>query len=176
MLVMVLMAIIVSSISFSFDVQSPKDKTFKEAKRFQAIYHLAAEYALLNNVQFGIVIKEQGYEFVGFDGERWTPISDETYFAEYELEEFFRLELRMDDIPWLDEQANEDEGLFETSNDEEEEEDKIVPQLYLFSSGDISPFELVIIYEEDFSDDDPVGYSVTGEYTIPLKVEGPLEL
>ncbi|AWB68688.1 type II secretion system protein GspH [Saccharobesus litoralis] len=178
MLVLVLMAILVSSISFSFDTNDPSKKVEKEARKFQALYHLAVEYALLNNVQFGVVINEAGYEFVGFDGQRWSPISGEATFAEQEMPENITLQLRVDNIPWLDQQNQEDD-LFSSSDDEDtqkDEEDKVVPHIYLFSSGDITPFELLFIYDEAFSDIDSFCFSVTGEYAIPLKVEGPLEV
>ncbi|NTS75839.1 type II secretion system minor pseudopilin GspH [Catenovulum sp. SM1970] len=177
MLVLVLMAILISSISFSFDVSDPKERTYKEAKRFQTAFHMASDYGLLNNIQIGLVVDEESYQFVGYDGNQWMSFPDEPVLAAYQIPEQIIMSLTMGEIPWLDDQSLlGEEDLFSSGDEDEREEDgskkqKLIPQVYLFSSGDITPFELTFSYAATFDSPDPIEFQVIGVDVIPLKVK-----
>lgn len=172
MLVMVLMAVVLSSVSLSFDIRSDQDKVEEEAKRLQAVVQLASDYALLNNFQLGLRLDETSYQFLVYDGEKWQALDSDKMFSEHELEEGFELNISIGDIPWL-EHYDEDDGLFSSSEDEDDEEDKkkLIPQVYLFSSGEITPFSVQFIFNRPFSGEDEIVYQVSGETELPLKVE-----
>jgi general secretion pathway protein H len=59
----------------------------------------------------------------------------------------------------------------------EEREKKITPQVYILSGGDLSPFSVTfrltkeLAYIEDAED---LAYRVTGLYSVPLVIEGPV--
>ncbi len=177
MLVLAIMAVMLTAVQLNFDLASPNDKVEKEANRFHAVFQLASDYSQLNNVQLGLVTDEISYSFVAYDGDRWMMLSEERFLEQYELEEGFSLELSLGDIPWLEDALEPGEGLFDDDEEEDDEDDekKIIPQVYIFSSGDITPFTLTFVYEEEFSNDDAVAYDVKGEYAIPLTVDGPVE-
>jgi general secretion pathway protein H len=55
---------------------------------------------------------------------------------------------------------------------------KLIPQVYILSGGDISPFSLTFYLNDEFSntigfDEKQPLYRVTGIYSVPLKIEGP---
>ncbi len=174
MLVMVLMAVVLSSVNLSFDIRSDRNKVEDEAKRLQAVVQLASDYALLNNLQLGLWVEEKSYQFLGFDGEVWTTIDEDKILKKYELEDNFKLKLTLGDIPWLDNVDAED-GLFslvgQDDEDDEDEQKKLVPQVYLFSSGEITPFSVQFIYQRPFSGEDDIVFEVSGETELPLKIE-----
>ncbi|MER2492401.1 type II secretion system minor pseudopilin GspH [Catenovulum sediminis] len=174
MLVMVLMAVILSSVSLSFDIRSDYDKTKDEAKRFQAAFQLAADFGLLNNLQLGLLVEKTSYQFLVFNGEQWQAIEEDKVFSTYELPEYFELTLTQGEMAWLDD-YQEEEGLFNQADEEDEDDKKkkLIPQVYLFSSGEITPFSLQISYEVPFSGEDNIIFEVTGEDTTPLKVVDP---
>lgn len=191
MLVMAIMGVILGLTSFSFDVSSNKERVNKEARRFVAVFQAASDFALLNNFELGLQVKENTYRFLAFNHESylWSELSDEELLEEYELPEDFTLQLALGDIPWLDDQRSLEDGLFsqesllgedslfELGEEKEiEKRKKMRPQVYLFSSGEITPFTLTFLFEEAFSDEEPIAFEVTGEFTLPLKVEGPVRL
>lgn len=172
MLVMVLMAVVLSSVSLSFDIRSDQNKVEDEAKRLQAVVQLASDYALLNNFQLGLRLDENGYQFLVYDGEKWQALDGDKMFNQHELEEEFELQVSIGEIPWL-ENYDEDAGLFFDPDDEEDEDGKkkLIPQVYLFSSGDITPFSVQFIFNRPFSGEDEIVYQVSGESELPLKIE-----
>lgn len=175
MLVMVLMAVVLSSVSLSFDIRSDRTRVEDEAKRFQAVVQLASDYALLNNLQLGLQIEERSYQFLGFDGENWQAINDDKLFSIHELDEEFTLQLSIGEIPWLDDYDAE-EGLFgRLSDDEDDNEQKnkkrLIPQVYLFSSGEITPFSVQFVFHRPFSNEREIVIEVSGEDELPLKLQ-----
>lgn len=50
----------------------------------------------------------------------------------------------------------------------------MIPQVYILSSGDITPFRAEFSMADTFDLDTPVEFHVVGEYTTPLAIAGPL--
>lgn len=68
---------------------------------------------------------------------------------------------------------NEDEE--DDFTEEEEEKKKTIPQVYMLSGGDITPFSLTFsLAEFAFDGDENISFKVSGIYTTPLTIEGPI--
>ena len=175
MLVVALIGVIVTLVQFNFVGSSVEDKLKKESLRFAGVYELAAEYAMLNNVELGIVFEEQQYQIVGFDGIRWSPLADNNLSAAHKFSSGVVYELQLDDLP-LEEKPLFDTDTFVVESDDfrEEEEQVIIPQLYILSGGDITPFSVEFSIESDF-ELQSIAYKVTGLYSTPLTIEGPIQ-
>lgn len=159
----------------------------KEGQRLQVLIDMASDYAVLNQKQMGIRFEplEQAYYFVFLnEDDRWEKISDEKLYAEHTLDEPFRFELNLDDLPWdmddqlfdrdiFDENFSLDDANTEIGN--EEEKKLPPPQVLIMSSGEITPFTLTLSYEPDFSTDDPVYFQLQNQDVPPLLLDGPLE-
>jgi general secretion pathway protein H len=180
MLVIVLIGIMVSAVQFSFSSSKPEQLLQQNSARFAGIFDVAAEYGMLNNIELGLYIDENTYQFLGYDGVTWAPIADKPIFETYTLPEGVELALQLDDLPIEDVllfdpallNNEDDESLFE----EEEEEKKIIPQVYILSGGDITPFSLTFeLADFAFDQGEDVSFKVTGIYTTPLTIEGPIE-
>ena len=175
MLVIALIGVIVTLVQFNFVGSSVEDKLKKESLRFAGIYELAAEYAMLNNVELGIIFEEEQYQIVGFDGVRWSPLTDNRLSAPYKFSSEVIYELQLDDLP-LEEKPlfNADTFVVESDDFNEEQEEVIIPQLYILSGGDITPFSVLFSIESDF-EQQGIAYKVTGLYSTPLTIEGPIQ-
>ncbi len=180
MLVIVLIGIMVSSVQFSFSSSKPEQLLQQSSARFAGIFDVAAEYGMLNNIELGLYIDENTYQFLGYDGVRWSPIADKPVFEAFTLPEGVEVVLQLDDLPIEDVllfdptllNNEDDESLFE----KEGEEKKIIPQVYILSGGDITPFSLTFeLADFSFDKGEDVIFKVTGIYTVPLTIEGPLE-
>ena len=180
LLVLALIGITVSVITFTAVGTNNYDKVEEEAKRFQVVFDMASDFAVLNQRQLGIRIDEEEntYTYVALDDEeQWIEIPDQALFATYEMPEDMFLELNLDDLPWDTEGQLFDRGVFDEElslRDEgveignEEDIPPPPPQLFLLSSGDITPFELSITYEDAFSDELPITFTLQGNETTPL--------
>jgi general secretion pathway protein H len=179
MLVIVLIGVMVSAVQFTFSGNKPEQLLEQNSARFAGIFDVAAEYGLLNNVELGLFIEENSYQFLGYDGVSWTPIADNPLFEVFTLPEGIEITLQLDDLP-IEEPLLFDSSLLITEDDDElftedEEEKKIIPQVYMLSGGDITPFSLTFsLAEFAFNGDENVSFKVTGIYTTPLTIEGPI--
>lgn len=181
LLVMALIGISVSVITFTALGTNNYDKAEEQAKRFQVVFDMASDFALLNQVQLGIRIDEEEstYTYVALnDEDQWIEIPNQKLFASYQLPEYMRFELELENLPWEQEDQLFDRGIFDeglsVSEDgvnigNEEEEPPPPPQIFLLSSGEITPFELRFIYEDDFSDELPITFLIQGKDTTPIE-------
>ncbi len=176
MLVIVLIGLMASAIQFSFSSNKPQETLKQSSERFAGIFAVAVEYSMLNNVEMGVFIEDNTYHFVGYDGTRWTDIPEQTVFNVFTLPDGVEIELALDDLP-LDEPQLFDSSIFSQEDDDEdfkrEKEKKIIPQIYILSGGDITPFSLTFRFDETLTELEDIAYRVTGLYSTPLTIEGP---
>ncbi|XQW84804.1 type II secretion system minor pseudopilin GspH [Thalassotalea piscium] len=178
MIVIVIIGLMVAAVQFSFSGNKPETKLQQESVRFAGVFDLAAQYGLLNNIELGLVVTTNNYEFVGYDGTQWVALSDIASLALYQLPENMTLTISFDDLSPDDNSLisrelfeSEDEEGFSLENDDEK---PIVPQVYILSGGDITPFKVIFGWDESVRLDKEITYEVIGEYTTPLMVKGPI--
>jgi general secretion pathway protein H len=189
MLVIVLVGLMVSVIQFSASGNKAEEMLEMSSKRFAGVFNIAAEYGMLNNIELGLMIDKKGYQFLGYDGDKWTDVSENEMFSRFELPEGLELVLQLDDLPIEEPQLFDTELFNELQEDnkdpdEELQEDrgsdnniekkKLIPQIYMLSGGEITPFSLRFQLEENDYIETKLYFKVTGLYTTPLSVEGPL--
>ncbi|WP_236701332.1 type II secretion system minor pseudopilin GspH [Thalassomonas viridans] len=173
MVVIVVIGIMVSLVQFSVSGSRPEEKLKQASARFAGVFEIAAEYSMLNNVELGLLVDENTYQFVGYDGVRWSPLADADLFTAYSISEDLKMELQLDDLP-IEEPALYDRSVFEVEEEDsfsEQEEEKVIPQVYILSGGDITPFSLTFSFIEDLVLDEEYAYRVTGLFTTPLTSE-----
>lgn len=177
MLVIVLIGLMVSVVQISFSSNKPEQLLEQSSAKFAGVFEIAAEYGLLNNIELGLFIDENTYQFLGYDGTRWVPIADNPLFEVVDLPEEVEIDLQLDDLP-VETSALADYSALYAEEDglsEEEDDKKIIPQVYILSGGDITPFKLTFsLAEFVFELDSDISYQVTGSYSTPLTIEGPI--
>jgi general secretion pathway protein H len=188
MIVLLIVGILVSSVVYNSFSVNQEELLKKQAQRLQVVVETVSEFAILNQLEMGMRIEpDRGeYFFMVLDEEQqWQPFAATTVFEPYQLPENFGLELQLDDLPWISEDSLfEDNTIFDEklSLDDkdvrigEDDEPPPPPQVLLFSSGEITPFSMILKYEPNFGDDEPVYFRVNGEEYIPLTIEGPLDV
>lgn len=175
MLVIVLIGIFVTTVQFNFYSNKPERQLEQQAERFYGLFTLAAEYGLLNNVQLGIVFTKKSYQFVGFDGTDWVELPEQDKLTLIELPEELIIDLALDDLPLDDGPLLFDPKAMMPEDDNFREPDRpAIPQVFILSGGDISPFQVTFAFDPDAEIDLGITYQVTGLYSLPLQIEGPL--
>jgi general secretion pathway protein H len=187
MVVLFIMGLATGAVMLSYSGESGQDLLKKQTQRLQVVFNMASDYAVLNQRQLGLRVenKDSSYYFMFLDEEEeWQKLELDKTFAEHQLPEFFSLELSLTDLPWETEESlfgsdAFDEGL-SVSNDgveigNEEEKKLDPPQIFIFSSGEITPFSITLAYEPEFSNEQPSYFRIDGQDSIPLTTEGPLD-
>ena len=180
MLVIALLGVMVTLVQFTFSGNRPEDILKEQSLKFAGIFNIAAEYSMLNNLELGLVVEKEQYQFLAYDGEKWSEIPENDMFAVFPVPKGIELAIQLEDLP-IEEPQLFDAKTFNIEDDDDftikdEEEKKIIPQVYILSGGDITPFSLSFALSESdyFEQEEEITYRVVGLYTTPLKVEGPL--
>ncbi|MBL4766093.1 MAG: type II secretion system minor pseudopilin GspH [Colwellia sp.] len=188
LVVIALIGLIVSVVQFNFSGKRPEDTLKTASYQFSELFESAAYYGLLNNIELGLYIDKNSYRFLGYDGTKWSEIPQQDWLAAQELPEGVTFKLVLDDLP-IEEPLLFDSSVFKTKDDEflsfdsteqtkeTEKEKLLLPQVYILSGGDITPFSLTFKFNEEVSrydDLSELAYRVSGIYSTPLTVEGPV--
>ena len=187
MLVLLIMGLATGAVVLSYNGENGRDLLKKQTQRLQVVFNMASDYAVLNQRQLGLRVEDDNnsYYFMYLDEtQEWQKLEFDDTFAEHQLPDLFSLELFLTGLPWetdnnlfssdiFDEKLSVSRDGVEIGN---EEEKKIKPpQIFIFSSGEITPFSLTLAYEPDFSNELPTYFRINGQDSIPLTTEGPLD-
>ena len=186
MVVLLIMGLATGAVMLSYSGESAQDLLKKQTQRLQVVFNMASDYAVLNQRQLGLRVQDDksSYYFMYLDEvQEWQKLELDSTFAEHQLPERFNLELLLTDLPWETEESLFGSGVFDeelsVSNDGVEigdKEDKKLdpPQIFIFSSGEITPFSITLAYEPEFTNELPIYFRVNGQDSTPLTTEGPL--
>ena len=179
MLVLVIMGLVSAYVVVNAFGTNPSDKLKTEAQRFHAIATMASDFAVLNQLQFGLVIddKRNSYHFVTLDdNDNWIPVEQNKAFTKRELDSDYALKLQLDGFEWETEDSLfSDNALFDetlsVSSDgvqigKEEDIPPPPPQILFLSSGDITEFTLTFeFFDAQFGNET---FSVSSQGYLPL--------
>ncbi len=123
--------------------KSTDDLLKEQADRFIALVKLAQDEAILQSRQLGLKMDAEGYSFLQQqdDSEDWIFFS-EGPFRERKLSSGTKTSLYLDGVD-VSLAKNNDDFVFK----EEDEKKKLKPQVFILSSGEMTPFE----YELSFA-------------------------
>lgn len=130
LIVMVIISIIMGMAVLSFP-NPAKDRLKLARERMQQMYQVAQDEAIFEGKEIGINYWKTGYAFMEFDGEKWLPIEGDRQLKSYELPDGIQVSLVLEGIDTV------------MPADAREK-----PQVYLFSSGEATPFEVIFNLDE----------------------------
>ncbi|TCI01436.1 type II secretion system protein GspH [Corallincola luteus] len=176
LLVTALMALVSVGVVLSLNLAGPQETLEQEASRFSALVEMAAEQALMRGEEYGMRVDDKQYQFYRLDDEqKWQPIEDDKLFSTRAWPDIVTAELTLDDLPWEQENKLTKQGsMFEGVEIEREEDKDAKPQILIFSSGDLTPFSLLLSLQ-DVSDDEIAFFRVNGHDTGNVELLGPLD-
>lgn len=138
----VIIGIVMSVTVLSLSLASNDRELKKQARRFMSLIDLAQTDSMMQGRDFGIEFMTGAYRFVEYDAEftRWDePLFDESLRL-WQLPEGYELGLVLEDKRVLLEPEPR------TLDDESDSRPDALysPHMFIFSSGDITPFEVTI--------------------------------
>jgi general secretion pathway protein H len=138
LVVVVIIGIIAAMAVFSVGALRSDDPLETEARRLTALVELVAEEALVQGRDFGVEFFTDGYRFLSWDPDTrlWSVVADEAVLRRRTLPGGMRLALAVEGREVVVD-AEERRG--------ERLPDQLVPQVALFSSGELTPFEIFLL-------------------------------
>ncbi|MEX0731404.1 MAG: type II secretion system minor pseudopilin GspH [Aquisalimonadaceae bacterium] len=149
LMVLLLIAIIASLAMMNLGIGDADPRLEKEARRLTAVLELATESAVIQSRELGLVIDADGYYFAMLESGEWLPLeaADDRVLRAHGLPEDIRLEWVADGLPGEREPGDDEDGGHR-------------PALLLLSSGEITPFRMVLTWRDG---DDRDGWLLEGD-------------
>lgn len=156
LVVIVVLAIAASAVVLSTGTLRADDPVETEARRLVALMRFVAEEALVQGRDFGVEFSPDTYRFLSWDPDTrlWSVVDDEASLRARELPPGLEFALAVDGREVVLERERR-----------QREADELVPQVAIFSSGELTPFELFV-----------VGDYVADAWTLRGLVNGEVEL
>lgn len=150
MLVLLLMGMISVGVVMTLPSSLTSDQSVNwQAQRFSTLLQFAEDEAMISGVELGLVFtpEKNTYEFTFYDykSRQWLPVSSKQIAGLVELPSSMRIEYELSGSVW-DEVETEDEDVFIEDEyliiDDEKDARALKPQVYVMSSGEVTPFTL----------------------------------
>lgn len=174
-LVLMIIGIILGAISLTlFDRRL--DELKQQSRRLQAVIRLAVDEAVIRGQELGLLISEDGYEFLQLDDESWQAVDIEAS-RQFQMQAFEdQLEVLVQVSGLYGAQTIEPllEGIqgsqSEPEQDGPESRELVVPQILMLSSSEVTPFVIRLGYD----DDEPVYMEIKTSITGSIELTGPI--
>ena len=125
-------------ITLTYSFSNPTDAIKQEAQRLQQLLTFAQEQSVIRGEEYGLRLNEARYRFMRLDDEnKWIDIAGDSLLYPRQLPENMRLVLLIEKLDVVLE--DEDEQPVVNQNNEDNPENQIKPQLFLLSSGEVTP-------------------------------------
>lgn len=153
LVVMVLIVVATTVAMISVNVVGDNREIEQEARRLAALIETAADEAELQGRDYGIEFVRQGYRFVEYDPffDTWAELLDEGVLKARSLPEHLEFTIVVEDRRIELDEVAADTGNADPEDDDDDDNrrqpallNKYAPHAMIMSSGDVSPFDVVI--------------------------------
>ena len=142
----VIVAILFTYTTLAIRSDTPEDLIRTEALRLQRLVQLALDEAILRGEEYGLEVELNGYRFLRFQQNQWQPLEMDKQLRPRELPYDMEMEMRLEDTEIIIDPGNDsmsEQILNLDGEDGEKKKRRAKPQIYLLSSGEITPeFEI----------------------------------
>jgi general secretion pathway protein H len=170
MLVLLLVGILASAVVINFSGNSPEQRLEKEVLRFSQVFQFIADAAQLRQQEWGLVVTAGQYAFVYYQNDGWQWAQQPAAAKAHILPEGITLTLELEGLP------GDELSLLSQLEWEAAAEDLEVtgdtasppplPQVFILSSGEVSPFRLTFNTEQSLS---PMQITLGTDFSLPLQ-------
>ena len=163
MLVILLIGIASSAVVMTLPSQSNKESDPQwQADRFITLLQLVEDEALMTGREFGLVLKENSYQFTRYDykQKKWLAIDEGIFSKERTFSKELLLKHTLTGSVWDQIESASDDSFIKDEDrvhiGEEKKQLSFKPQVFIMSSGETTPFSLEF---SENSDDNKINTS-----------------
>ncbi|WP_252178038.1 type II secretion system minor pseudopilin GspH [Endozoicomonas sp. 4G] len=139
MLVLVLLGIATAVVLPTLAPADSSARLKTDARRFAALVKTGHQESLLKGKNLGVRFTDNGYQFMEWHEGQWQLLKSDRLLTERVLSDAIRLDFMPGELIWqaaLDAEKQQDSSLFSNGSN------KATPDLYLWSSGEVTPAEV----------------------------------
>ncbi len=143
LVVITIIAIVASIALLSLGLLGDDRALQTEARRIASLVEVAQDEAVMQGREFGLEFMQSAYRFVEYDAftSQWGELIGDDTFRMRTLPDDLEFDLLLEDKRV---QLQLDPQVFDTTDDERDLAANYAPHILIFSSGDVTPFELQI--------------------------------
>jgi len=142
-----------------------------EVNRLHAVLRLAAEEAIFSNEEIGVVIEDDHYEFLVSDENRSWNSLDNNALRSYQIPEWISLDFQREGKKRELVKRAQVEEFDGKSNILDQEEVSKKPNIYLYSSGEVTGFIIGMQIKDDPDSRVEIRRNDQGEIILPAQEE-----
>jgi general secretion pathway protein H len=139
LVVVVIVSILFTYTTLAIRTDSPEDLIKQEAQRLERLIQLALEESILRGEEYAIEFHIDSYRFLRFENNRWQPLSGDKILRERQLAMDMEIEMSMEETEIVMKFGSEKSLESDENSDDEDKEAKPEPQIFILSSGEITP-------------------------------------
>ena len=124
-------------ITLTYSFSNPTDAIKQEALRLQQLLSFAQEQSVIRGEEYGLRLNESRYRFMGLHENKWVDIENDNLLYPRQLPDNMRFVLLVEKLDVVLEE--EDEQPAENQDNADNPENQIKPQIFLLSSGEVTP-------------------------------------
>ncbi len=150
LVVIVIIGIVASIAILSVTLAGGDSQVREEAQRIVSLVEVAQDESLLQGREFGLEFMQGAYRFVEFDplSRQWSEIIGDDTLRLRQLPEELELELYIEDRRVV---LKTDPARMKSGEEERRGIEQYAPHVLIYSSGDMSPFEIHFVRRIDDS-------------------------
>lgn len=178
LLEVMLVVLLIGMVSLTVVMTLPGKLTSEEnvswqAQRFATVLQFAEDEALISGNELALLIEKNSYQFAvyNYEKQQWHAASVGEIQGKIELPESINLEYSLSDSVWGEIENQEQDSFIEEQERvdiDEKKQESLNPQIYVMSSGEVSPFTLVFSDVENESEKQSVTVSVSMSGSISI--------
>ncbi|KPU82843.1 hypothetical protein JI57_03240 [Psychromonas sp. PRT-SC03] len=135
MLVVLIMAMVSVAVVMNLPkITEQQNDLHWQTKRFVTLLNFAQDEAMMSGKELGIILQDNAYQFVIYDNEKksWQALKIKRIMTDVTLPEALTLHYSLLGAVWED----------EDDSDKNMKKDALIPQIYVMSSGEVTPFSI----------------------------------
>lgn len=150
LVVIVIIGIVMSIAMLSITLAGGDNQLRDEAQRIMSLVEVARDESLLQGREFGLEFMQDSYRFVEFDPltQQWSEVIGDDTLRLRQLPEELELELFIEDRRIM---LKTDPERTASDNEDRPGVERYAPHVLIYSSGDMSPFEVHLLRRIDDS-------------------------
>lgn len=151
LLVLVLMGLAASVVVPTVGIGNSSQQLEQQARQFALQAEMATRQAMMDGRNYGVRKTDEGYRFVSWLSDEWGPVDNDRFMQPVSLDTALRLEIRHGSSHWqaaLEYENQNQPSLLEKDFAVIEKQERYEPELFFWSSGEISSADVAFCFEE----------------------------
>jgi general secretion pathway protein H len=149
LVVVLIIGITAATVVLSIGITGRDSQLEKESDRLYALVGYVREKAEIQTREFGLLLHDNDYEFLTYDGRKalWRSVEEDEALRRRELPAGLTLRLTVEGRPVILKRAQVEKKARDKAEQEKRDRERI-PHVMIFSNGDLTPFRLSVERED----------------------------